>query len=97
MLSAVKNIVMNSLPFAFSSPSDPPHFFSRYSICSVEKKKAELLLMETEKKREKVRRDVGRLEKNLADLSKDLQGMATPSKLFVSFLVMAIMFVVNRT
>lgn len=63
----------------------------------MDKKKAELLLMETEKKREKVRRDVGRLEKNLADLSKDLQGMATPSKLFVSFLVMAIMFVVNRT
>lgn len=63
---------------------------------SVEKKKAESLLMDKEKKRDKSRKDVGRLEKDLADLTKELQNLATPSKLMVSLLVMAIMFVINR-
>lgn len=63
---------------------------------SVEKKKAESLLMDNDKKREKVRRDVGRLEKDVADASKELQTMATPSKLFVALLIMVVMFGVNR-
>lgn len=63
---------------------------------AVEKRKAEALLMDNDKKREKNRREVGRLEKDLGDSAKELQTMATPSKLMIAFLVMAIMFGVNR-
>lgn len=62
----------------------------------MEKKKAESLLMDNEKKREKSRRDVGRLENDLTSLTKELQTLATPSKLVVSLVVMAVMFVINR-
>lgn len=52
--------------------------------------------MDNEKKREKSRRDLSRLEKDLQDSNKQLQAKAMPSKLFVSLLVMLIMFGVNR-
>lgn len=63
----------------------------------VEKKKAEPVGMDNEKKREKSQKMVSRLEKDLGDAAKEIQTLSTPSKMLVAVLVMAMMFGVNRT
>ena len=63
---------------------------------AVEKKKAEPVGMDSAKKREKGQRLITRLEKDLADAMKELQALATPSKLAVAALVMAVMFGVKK-
>lgn len=62
----------------------------------MEKKKAEPVGMDSTKKREKGQRLITRLEKDLADAVKELQALATPSKLAVAALVMAVMFGVKK-
>eukprot|EP00904_Undaria_pinnatifida_P000477 jgi/Undpi1/1042/HiC_scaffold_10.g04505.m1 len=63
----------------------------------LEKKKAEPVGMDSAKKREKGQRLITRLEKDLADAMKELQALATPSKLAVAALVMAVMFGVKKS
>lgn len=65
---------------------------------AVEKKKVHPVgLDSSSKKREKNQRSIERLEKDLADAMKDLQALATPSKLAVTVLVMAVMVGINKT
>lgn len=49
-----------------------------------------------EKKREKSQRVVSRLEKDLADAGKEIQALATPTKVLVAVVLMAVMFGVNK-
>lgn len=51
---------------------------------------------ENEEKRKKSQRVVSRLEKDLADATKELQTLATPSKMVVAVMVMVVMFGVNK-
>lgn len=62
----------------------------------VEKKKAEPVGMDNEKKREKNQRVVTRLEKELQDATKKIQALTVPSKIVTALLAMAIMFGVNK-
>lgn len=64
--------------------------------CAVEKKKLEPLGAEGEDRRKKSQRVVGRLEKDLADATKELQALAVSSKLVVTAMVMLVMFMVNK-
>lgn len=51
---------------------------------------------ESEERRKKNKRVVGRLEKDLADASKELQTLAASTKMMVGVMVMAVMFSVNK-
>lgn len=64
----------------------------------MEKKKADPVGVDsTTKKREKNQRLIERLEKDLADAMKELQALATPMKLAVTVLVMAVVIGINKT
>lgn len=64
---------------------------------AVEKKKAEpLAIVDSEDKKKKSLRVVSRLEKDLADATKELQTLATPTKMVVAVLVMFAMIGVNK-
>ncbi|CAM9198836.1 unnamed protein product [Laminaria digitata] len=64
----------------------------------LEKKKADPVGVDNSaKKREKNQRVIDRLEKDLADAMKELQALATPSKLAVAVLVMAVVVGINKS
>lgn len=64
---------------------------------AVEKKKAEpLRITDNDDKKKKSQRVVSRLEKDLADATKELQTLATPSKMMVAVFVMVVMFSVQK-
>lgn len=63
---------------------------------AVEKIKMEPMGAESEDKRKKNKRVVGRLEKDLADATKELQTLSASTKMMVAVMVMAVMFSVNK-
>lgn len=76
-------------------------FFARaiHDACAhaVEKKKTDpMAITESEDKKKKSQRAVNKLEKELADATKDLQTLATPTKMVVAVLVMFAMIGVNK-
>ncbi|CAN0022798.1 unnamed protein product [Pylaiella littoralis] len=66
-------------------------------VKEIEKKKLEPLGAEGEDRRKKSQRVVGRLEKDLANATKELQALAVSSKLVVTAMVMLVMFMVNKS
>lgn len=53
-------------------------------------------ITDNEDKKRKSQKVVSRLEKDLADASKELQTLATPSKMMVAVFVMVVMFSVQK-
>ena len=65
-------------------------------LIAVEKKKAEPVGMDNEKKREKSQRTVSRLEKDLKEASKEIQALGMSTKLITAVVVMMVMLGVNK-
>lgn len=64
---------------------------------AADKKKTELLrVTDNDDKMKKSQRVIGRLEKDLADATKELQTQATPSKMIVAVFVMVVMISVQK-
>lgn len=54
------------------------------------------MAMDNDKKRVKSQRSIAALEKDLASATKEIQALATPSKMLVAVMVMAVMFGINK-